>query len=247
MAREVNRVRSFVPTYIRGFDDGLGRGIPKGQVVLIRGATGTMKSSIAYSILYHNAEKGIRGLYVTLEQDGAAFLAQMAALGLKPTSVSNVLPVLDLGRGREVHEKLARNLKDWARAPAERPMTALLKAKISQLREEFRFELLAIDSWTALIALLELEDLRRETFDLFEWLRSLGCTAFVIAEEAEGQEGLEEEFLADAIFRLRLEAVTDVSFQRRIQCSKMRSANHSSDFFTLVFEKGYFEVAKAIS
>jgi len=240
-------LRAFVPTYIRGFDDGLGQGIPKGQVVLIRGASGTMKSSVAYSILYHNAEKGTRGLYVTVEQGAAAFLSQMAILGLKPARVSDALPILDLGRSRDVHERLAKKVKDWNRDPVERPMTALLKAKISQLRREFGFELLAIDSWTALILVLEFGDLRRETFDLFEWLRSLGCTTLVIAEEAEGEEGLEEEFLSDAIFRLRLEAVTDVSFQRRIQCSKMRSANHSSDFFTLVFENGYFEVAKAIS
>jgi hypothetical protein len=46
---------------------------------------------------------------------------------------------------------------------------------------------------------------------------------------------------------VRLEAVTETSFQRRILCSKMRSANHSSDFYTLVFESGHFEVAKAIS
>jgi len=157
-----------------------------------------MKSSVAYSILYHNAQKGIRGLYVTVEQDAAAFLSQMATLGLKPALVSDHLPVLDLGRGRELHEKLAKKLKDWTRSPVERPMTALLKAKVSQLRREFGFELLVIDSWTALILLLEFEDLRRETFDLFEWLRSLGCTTFVIAEEAEGEEGLEEEFLERA-------------------------------------------------
>ena len=225
----------------------LGQGIPRGQVVLIRGATGTMKSSIAYSILYRNAEKGIRGLYVTVEQDAGALLSQMATLGLKPAAVSDQLPVFDLGRSREVHERLARKLKDWARGRSERPMTALLKAKVSQLRHDLGFELLVIDSWTALILFLEMGDLRRETFDLFEWLRSLGCTTFVIAEEAVGDEGLEEEFLADAIFRVRLEPVTEVSFQRRIQCAKMRSANHSSDFFTLVSENGLFEVAKAIS
>jgi KaiC/GvpD/RAD55 family RecA-like ATPase len=161
--------------------------------------------------------------------------------------VSELLPVLDLGRGREVHEKLAKRLKDWARSPAERPMTALMKTKVTQIRRELGFDLLAIDSWTALVLFLEMGDLRRETFDMFEWLRSLGCTTFVVAEECEGEEGLEEEFLADAIFRVRLEAVTETSFQRRIQCSKMRSANHSSDFYTLVFESGHFEVAKAIS
>ena len=240
-------MRHFVPTYVEGLDDLLGNGIPKGHVVLIRGASGTMKSSLAYSILHRNAERGVRGLYVTVEQDAGSLLSQMAAIGLRPTAVSEHLPVFDLGRSRAVAEKLAKKLRSSAPGRSEKPMTSLLKSKVSQLQRELGFELLAIDSWTALILILEMDDLRRETFDLFEWLRSLECTTFVVAEEAVGEEGLEEEFLADAIFRVRLDPVTEVSFQRRIQCAKMRSANHSSDFFTLVFENGRFEVARAIS
>src|SRR5947207_589374 len=48
--------KSFVYTHIRGFDEEVLRGgIPQGHVILIRGASGTMKSSLAYYILYHNA------------------------------------------------------------------------------------------------------------------------------------------------------------------------------------------------
>src|SRR3970040_2096619 len=51
--------RALVKTSIRGFDDDVLRGgIPEGHVVLLRGASGTMKSSIAYYVLYHNALPG---------------------------------------------------------------------------------------------------------------------------------------------------------------------------------------------
>ena len=241
-------MRQVVRTYVRGFDGELGGGVPRGQVVLVRGASGTMKSSLAYAILHHNAVKGVKGLYVTLEQDAASLLHQMAALGFRPASVSDSLPVLDLGKGRAHLEQLAEKVRGLDIARSERPLTAILKAKVQQLRKEFGFDLLVIDSWNALELVLEFQDRRRETFDFFGWLRGLGTTTFLISELPSGPEdGLEEEFLSDAIFRLRLEPVTETTFQRRIQCSKMRSANHSSDFFTLVFEGDHFEIAKAIS
>ena len=40
--------------------------------------------------------------------------------------------------------------------------------------------------------------------------------------------------------------VTETSFQRRIQCTKMRSVNQDSEDHTLIFENGRFEVARAI-
>jgi len=207
-----------------------------------------MKSSLAYSILYHNGQKGVKGLYVTLEQEAASLLHQMAALGFKPASVSDSVPILDLGKGRVHLEKLAEKVRGLAQGRSERPLTAILRAKIQQLKKQFGLDLLVIDSWNALELVLEFQDRRGETFEFFEWLRALGTTTFLIAELPAGAEdGLEEEFLSDAIFRVRLEPVTDTAFQRRLQCSKMRSANHSSDFFTLVFEGDHFEVAKAIS
>lgn len=241
-------MKDIVRTYIRGFDGELGGGIPVGHIALIRGSSGTMKSTLAYSILYHNAEKGIKGLYVTLEQEAASLLTQMAALGFRPASVSDSLPMLDLSRGRDHLEKLAERMRELTRGKSERPMATIFKAKVAQLRKQFGFDLVVIDSWDALATVLEFQDRRRETFDLFEWLRDLGCTTFLVAETPPTpDEGLEEEFLSDAIFRVRLEPVTETQFQRRLQCSKMRSADHSSDFFTLVFDRAYFEIARAIS
>ncbi|HVG37081.1 MAG TPA: ATPase domain-containing protein, partial [Thermoplasmata archaeon] len=71
--------RPLVKTHIRGFDEDVLRGgIPQGHVVLVRGASGTMKSSLAYYVLYHNALEGAPGLYVTLEQTAAGLLEHIA-------------------------------------------------------------------------------------------------------------------------------------------------------------------------
>ncbi|TLZ99556.1 MAG: hypothetical protein E6J94_00375 [Methanobacteriota archaeon] len=244
--------KSFVYTHIRGFDEEVLRGgIPQGHVILIRGASGTMKSSLAYYILYHNALGGLPGLYVTLEQTAGSLLEHVASLGLKATTVSDALPILDLSRGREHLEEMVAKVGAMtdATAPRGEALVAVLKAKVLELRKKRKFELLAIDSWDALELILEFQDRRAETFGFFEWLRDLGVTSLLISEEPGWQApstGLEEEFLADGIVLLRLQPVTETAYQRRVQCVKMRSVNQDSDDHTLLFENGRFEVARAI-
>src|SRR2546422_5850475 len=113
--------RPLVKTHIRGFDEDVLRGgIPQGHVVLVRGASGTMKSSLAYYVLYHNALAGSPGLYVTLEQTAAGLLEHVAGLGVKATSVSRALPILALSRRREYLEALVAKARAIAGTAAPR-------------------------------------------------------------------------------------------------------------------------------
>src|SRR5437899_11342739 len=113
--------RPLIKTHIRGFDEDVLRGgIPQGHVVFVRGASGTMKSSLAYYVLYHNALAGSPGLYVTLEQTAAGLLEHIAGLGLKATSVSDALPILDLSRGREFQEEPGAKVGSMAETAAPR-------------------------------------------------------------------------------------------------------------------------------
>jgi len=245
--------RARVRTYVDGFDkEVLGGGIPSGQVILLRGPTGTMKTSLAYYILYHNALKDTPGVYITLEQTASSLLEQIASLGLVSTRVSDTLPILDLSRGRAQLEALAVELADrrGQKEALETFLLAVLKAKIQQLRSQLGFDLLAIDSWDALAFALDFRDRRTQTFGFFEWLRELGVTSFLVSEvnpkTPEDPEAFDEAFLADAVFQLSMEPVNDIAFTRRIQCLKMRSANHDPGPFALLFERERFEVASAI-
>src|SRR5438105_2140648 len=139
--------RAFVKTHIHGFDQEVLRGgIPQGHVILIRGASGTMKSSLAYYVLYHNALEGIPGLYVTLEQPAGGLLEHVAALGLKATAVSDALPILDLSRGREHLEEMVTKVGAMTddSAPRGEALIAVLKAKVLELRKKRKFQLLVI-------------------------------------------------------------------------------------------------------
>jgi circadian clock protein KaiC len=240
-----------VKTFVKGLDnDVLGGGVPAGSVVLVRGPSGTMKSSLAYYVLYQNALKGVPGLYVTLEQSAGSLLEHVAGLGLVATLVSNALPILDLSRGREHLEALVAKIAETAGPTAERRVDLLevLKDKVLDLHRSTGARLIAIDSWDALESLLEFEDRRGETFRFFQWLRGTGLTSLLISEvyPAALDAGFEEEFLADGVLHLTMERTGEISFQRRIQCVKLRSADHRAEAYTLLFHDGRFEVARAI-
>lgn len=246
-----------IRTYVRGYDEEIGGGIPKGQVVLVEGATGTMKSSFVYYTIHYNALRGTKGLYVNMEQSGDALLQQMRSLGLDTAKASKNLMVLDLSKGRERLLELAEKLDEAARERTggrglkNGGFLPIFKSKLVQIKRTFPFEILAVDSFDALTLILNLENKRIEIFNLFEWLRDLQVTTFLISEVTTApvweRFGLEEEFLADGIFQLRMDYTNDVDLQRRLRCVKMRNANHSTDYFTLVFDKGQFEVTRAIS
>ncbi|HEV8595947.1 MAG TPA: RAD55 family ATPase, partial [Thermoplasmata archaeon] len=75
--------KSRIKTYVAGFDESIGGGLPEGYVILISGAPGTMKSSFCFSVAYHNAlQKGMKTAYVTLEQGKDVLLEHMHSLGL---------------------------------------------------------------------------------------------------------------------------------------------------------------------
>src|SRR5437879_8524029 len=66
--RLVRRPMDRMKTYIEGFDDALGGGIPRGSLVLVAGTPGTMKTALTFSILYENVKAGSKALYITLEE-----------------------------------------------------------------------------------------------------------------------------------------------------------------------------------
>src|SRR5437763_1337209 len=82
-----------------------------------------------------------------------------------------------------------------------------------------------------------------------EWSPATGHPTPLLSQaprHAAPATALEAEFLADGIVHLRLQPVSEPSYQRRVQCVKMRSVNQDSDDHPLLFENGRFEVARAI-
>ena len=226
-----------IKTHIQGFDENIGGGIPKGSIVLVAGTAGTMKSSLTFNILYHNARvKGLRGLYVSLEQNRTSLVRHMKNLGLDIAKVEDKINIWDLGM---IRSGLIAG-ETWLN---------IFRKDLQEYKEKVGLDLLVIDSLPVLDLITNWKDARTELFHLFEWLRDLGVTVFLISEIPEGEKKYgphDEDFLADGIILLRMVEADQNNVTRMIRCVKMRNTAHSPNYFTLLFEGKKFQVTKVI-
>lgn len=223
-------------TYIRGFDEELGGGIPEGHLILVSGTPGTMKSSVAYNILYNNIKhESSQGVYVSLEQSRENLLFQIESLGLDDIDELK-LTILDMAKIRKEIDMTK-----------ERPWLDVLKKHLVYLKESLDFDLLVIDSLPVAEMISNVEDERAYLFYFFEWIRDLKVTSFIISEiSTDPSKVYPEEFLADGIILLTMERVNEVDVSRRIRCVKMRGVNHNTGYFTLEFKDDEFQAGQAI-
>lgn len=229
-----------VPTFVEGFDEKLGGGIPGGNVVLVSGAPGTMKTSLVFSVLYHNVkERGKKALFVTLEQSYEDVVLAMEDLGMGGLDDME-LYVLDVSRIRLEHQE----------EEGHRVWLQLLQEYIDKRVRVQGFDLLAIDALTGLYALSELANPRQELFHFFAFLRGLGVTTFLVSEIPFHSDRLalfDEDFLADGVLLLRYVEVGDSEVQLRIRCVKMRRAKHDHSYFAFLRASDRFQVTSVIA
>jgi KaiC/GvpD/RAD55 family RecA-like ATPase len=238
MPLQIERVK----TYVQNFDDNIQGGIPKGQVVLITGTPGTMKSSLCYSILYYNAlQSQKRSVYMTLEQSKGNLMEQMVLMGMEDPRANEFVQVIDLGLIRKSLTELSSK-GSWIQ---------VFKMYTENLKRNIGFDILVLDSLDVLEMAAQIRDDRRtELFYLFEWLRNMGVTSFLISERAPDEifkHTYDEGYLADGIISLKQQEIGETDVQRRIRAVKLRSTNHKTGYFSLLFSDGMFRATQVIS
>ena len=223
-----------VRTYIRGLDEQLQGGVPRAHVVLVAGKPGTMKSSVAFNMLYHNAkDDGLGCLYVTLEQSRDSLLENMAGLGMDIKGLESKLSVLDLGLIRKKLKQLAN--KSWLE---------VFKMYVDNLDKTMDISILVIDSLPVLEVMAKFEDPRDDLFRFFEWLRDLEITTVLIAEMEQDSDKFctnGEDFLSDGIVHLDLRR-DDRQVNLFVSVVKMRKTAHRRGYYPLIWDEGGFEV-----
>ncbi len=229
-----------VRTFIHGFDEKLSGGIPRGHIVLLAGEPGTMKSTIAFNVLYQNAlREGAPGTYISLEQGRDNLTRHLISMSLGPKDVEDKVSIVDLGMIR-------RNLNGMT----ERTWLEIFKMYASNMKRSLNYELLVVDSLPVLEVMARFENPREELFQLFEWVRDLKATTLLISELKPGSEDFGkngEEFLSDGIIHTKMERVDDANIQRRIRCVKMRGTGHSPNYYTLLFQKGVLQATRILA
>jgi len=239
-------VTRLIKTFVRGFDEEIGGGIPQGHVVLVAGPPGTMKSSLAYSILYNNAlQDGLTGVYMTMEQDRESLEFQLSRMGMDLKKVGERVRIQDLSRIRRGVEELRSTARFGS--PSEKPWLDILKRHIEDIKSTEDFSLLVLDSLPVLEIIAGLRDRRIGLFHFFGWLKGLKVTTFVVSEVGQDSQNVrDEDFLADGIFSVTMDRVGELDVYRRIRCVKLRGSNHNPGIFTLELQDGVFRVTRVI-
>jgi len=236
-----------IPTFISGFDDALGGGIPSESIVLLTGGPGTFKSSLAYSLLYRNAERiGRNGLYITAEQSFRELDAQFRSMGFDRSSLEGRIHTLDY------------TTRDPDHIRSDMDFVTDLISLVQRGKKEKDISLVVIDSINALMTVAGITEARNTVFHLFEGMRAMGITVIVIAERIplmspvsfsdyiDGPGITDESFMGDGVFTLRL-ATRMGKTRRLIRCRKLRSTEHRTDEFQLSFANGCFRAMQLIS
>ncbi|HEY5538850.1 MAG TPA: ATPase domain-containing protein [Thermoplasmata archaeon] len=227
-----------VRTFIQGFDEKLSGGIPEGSIVLLCGEPGTMKSTLAFNLLYHNAMRESKnGVYLTLEQSREGLGHHLRQMALDPKDVEDRVSIVDLAMIR-------KNLE-----VSEQSWFEIFRMYATNLKRTLGFDLLVVDSLPVLETMARFANPREELFRMFEWIRELDATVLIIQEmsmptEPYGRHG--EEFLADGIIVVKMQSVDDANIQRRIRCVKLRATSHSPNFYTLIYQNGLFQVTRVL-
>jgi KaiC/GvpD/RAD55 family RecA-like ATPase len=231
-----------IPTNIVGLDELMENGIPKNYVVLISGRAGTMKSSVAYNILMHSANNtGTLGMYLTLEQSSASLMEHMKKLGLYIEQEDRVV-LVDLAKARR-----SGMLETGTEPGGQVDWLSTIINFLKSYQKQTNYELLVLDSLSAIYVLANMENARSDLFNFFEGLRELNITTFIISEVSADKAGYGplgiEEFLADGILHLKVREDGD-NANLFVSIPKMRKTLHPRKYFPLIFENGHFEIVK---
>ncbi len=231
----------YLKTYVEGLDEKIKGGIPKRHVVLISGPTGSMKSTLSFYIAYRYLESKKKGnvIYVSLEQSRESLLNQMKSLNMDieklPSSCE--FNVFDWGLVRKmVKESGNYGEVDWVKA---------IETPIKEYARDKTVDILILDSLNALYAIADMVNPRNQLFFLFESMREVGATTFVISETSYNSMKFGsydvEGFLADGIIHLSMERVGR-TLGRYISIIKMRGVKHSTDYYPLLVDERGFRI-----
>ena len=259
MVKELKKKQELkrIKVYINGFDEQLQGGIPEGYITLICGTCGTMKTSVAFNILYNEALDGKTGLYISLEQSAKSLLEHAEKMGYDLSKI-NLIVMSDIS-------KLKSNIQDIKSSKSGSLLISdlgsirkqvmgtkmgpsgdwlnVIKNIIKKLKQEAKCDLFVLDSLSALYVLSSFDDPRTKLFYIFEFLRDVGLTTFLVSEmplnKSKYSEYEVEDYLADGIILLQhTEKFRKVI--REISVVKMRATDCNTDVFTLEYKNKKF-------
>jgi len=220
------------PTGIDGLDVVLRGGYPTDRIMLIEGAPGTGKSTLALQFLLEGKRLGKKTLFISVAQSKPELDMIAASHGMDLSGIDIVTPELGEGRRDRVYS-----------VESEEADLQELIEKVMQHVEEKKPDLLVFDSLLELRLLASGASVyRKELLSLRSMLRKASTTAILIDHVGADGDDRHGEGIVHGV--IKLEMVTPVigPARRRLTVIKMRGASFSEGWHDFRIKKGGIDV-----
>jgi KaiC/GvpD/RAD55 family RecA-like ATPase len=213
-------------TGIKGFDELVGGGLPRGRTILLTGSGGTGKTIFGMQFLYNGVLNGEPGVYLTLEENPENIRQEMAVFGMDIPKAEKTgkLAIIDaslIRLGLESDEK-------FTLSPENFDINHLLQNLLVTVRA-IGAKRVVIDALPSLDVLLDgdLSKIRNAIIEINYLLQANGLTTICLDENPSGTESYSrhgvEEFVVDGVIILsKIEALD----KRSMNIAKMRMTKH---------------------
>jgi circadian clock protein KaiC len=221
-------------TGIKGLDDILGGGLPTNHLYLIDGDPGTGKTTLALQFLIDGANKGERGLYVTLSESEAELHAVAESHGWSLDQIE----IFELSQGdrgdltetytifHPAEVELQQTVDEVLQAITERNPVRIVFDSLSEMRllarEPLRF--------------------RRQILALKQFFNGRDCTVLLLDDKTAPEGDLQLHSLAHGVIVLEHVALEYGSERRRLQVTKVRGIQFRGGFHDFRIVAGGIEV-----
>lgn len=201
-----------ISTGIPGLDKIMGGGMPRTQLSLITGTSGTGKTTFCCQFINEGVRKfNEKGVYLSFEEPPEAIKDNMRGFGWDFDALEKsgkfAFIKYDPYHIEEVFDVLESTIR-------QTKATRVVVDSISALGLHIKDE----------------SELRKMIFDLSMILRKLNCTSLLVSEIVPGTKGISrygvEEFVTDNVVVLYYERMHS-TFSRAIQVWKVRGSQHS--------------------
>lgn len=223
------------PTGIRGLDEVLDGGLPRGRPTLVCGGAGCGKTLFSMQFLVRGALlHGEPGAFIAFEERPEDLAANVASLGFDLDDLQ-ARGLLSMDHIRVDPQEIIEN--------GEYDLEGLF-LRLGLAIDSVGAKRVVIDTLEMLFGgLSNYGVVRAELRRLFEWLKERGVTAIITAERGDGKltrHGL-EEYVSDCVIVLDHRVVEQVS-TRRLRVVKYRGSTHGTNEYPFLIDESGISV-----
>jgi circadian clock protein KaiC len=241
--KEKNVEDTFVKTYVPGFDELIGEGIPSGSAVLVEGGPGSGKTIFCLTLAREMCAKGKKVLYMSFEEPEYRLKNHLKSFGadvekFEKQGLLYVKRFNALDIARSVEALLSEAKKEL-----------LIEVQPVLIPTGFQPEIVLVDSLTSIGSAFSGEESRFRIYmeQLFRYLEGNKITSFLIRETANPthiggtfiEKGEAVSFLSDGIISVYNVFFKEGGYRKRaIEVIKLRGAEIDRKIVEFDIKKG---------